>query len=210
MPGPSFSLIFHSCLRTDVVKTALFTMRFGSGGTDIPSMIDQTVAEITALFRRDQFPQRHLHLLRILDAIHKSHPVHQSDAVGIRNNGGLVKYISHNQIGTLSANSRNASSLLKSSGTLPPYFFQHLHAGTDIPCLTFSQSTRADNLLNLIHIRCCQRIHIRKFLIEILYYHIHSGIRTLGCQPHTDQQLPGIVIVQRAVRIRIFLSSGAR
>ena len=81
-------------------------MRLRPGSTDLPSMIDEPMTEITALFRRYQFPQRHLHLLRIFDTIYKSHPVHQSNAMGIRNNGGFVKYISHNQIGTLSADTR--------------------------------------------------------------------------------------------------------
>ena len=49
----------------------------------------------------------------------------------------------------------------------------------------------------------CQGSHIRIFLIKSFHHHVHSGIRALGCQPHTYQQLPRIVIIQCTVRIWI-------
>ena len=39
---------------------------------------------------------------------------------------------------------------------------------------------------------------------QILYHYIDPGIGTLGGQPHTDQQLPGVVIIQRTGSIRVF------
>ena len=40
-------------------------------------------------------------------------PVYQTDAVGIRHNSRLSKYIAHNQVGALSAHTRKGKQLIK-------------------------------------------------------------------------------------------------
>ena len=172
-------------------------------------MIDQPVAEIAAFLRRDQLPQCHLHLLRILDAVHQSHAVYQTDTVSVRHNSRLMKDVTHDQVGTLSAHARQCQQRIKILRYFSAVFFpQDLHAGTDISGLTFAQSTRPHNFFNIIYICFCQGSHIRIFLIKSFHHHVHSGIRALGCQPYTYQQLPRIVIIQCTVRIWIrFLQS---
>ena len=52
-------------------------------------MLYQTMAEVAALLRRHQFPQSHLHLFRIFDAVHDTNPVDQTDTVGIGYRGAM-------------------------------------------------------------------------------------------------------------------------
>ena len=151
-------------------------------------MFNQTMTEITALLRRHQFPQSHLHLFRVFDTVHDANSIDQTDTVGIGYNGRVAKNIPHNQIRTLSSNPRQFQQCIKIIRYLIMILFmEYLHAGADIPGLALSKSTRTDNFLNISHIRCCQRGHIRIFLIQSFYHYIHSGICTLGSKPDTDQ-----------------------
>ena len=99
-------LIRLNDLLTDICQTAPLTVRLCPGGTDFPAVTDEPVAEIAAFFRRNDFPELHLDFFRILCTIDKSHPVRQSDAMRIRHNRRLSKYIAHNQIGTLASDTR--------------------------------------------------------------------------------------------------------
>ena len=69
-------------------------------------MEHQSVTEITSLFGRDQFPQRHLYFFWIFYTVHQSNTVDQSDTVRICHDGRLPEYISHDQVGAFSPHSR--------------------------------------------------------------------------------------------------------
>ena len=69
-------------------------------------MFYKSVAEIIALFRRDDLPESHLHFFRLLDPVHKTDPVRQADTVGISDDRRLPEYIPHNKVCTLSSNAR--------------------------------------------------------------------------------------------------------
>ena len=81
---------------------------------------------------------------------------------------------------------------------------QHLHAGTDVPRLTFAQSTRMDIFFDFFRGRLRQRLYGRISRKKILHYNIDSGIRTLGSQTHADEQFPRIIIIQATMRLRVF------
>ena len=56
-------------LSTNIRQTTFITIWLRSGCTYFPAMLYQTMAEVAALLRRHQFPQSHLHLFRIFDAV---------------------------------------------------------------------------------------------------------------------------------------------
>ena len=81
-------------------------MRLRPGSTDLPSMIDEPMTEITALFRGDDLPELHLDFFRILYAVNQSHPVRQTNAMRIRHDSWLSEYLAHDQICALSPDAR--------------------------------------------------------------------------------------------------------
>ena len=96
---------FHNLypLLADIRQTAFITIRCSPRGTHGTSVIDKPMAEFTALLRRHDLPEFHLHLFRILDAVHQPDPVAESDTVGIRHDRRLAKDIPHDEIGTFSS-----------------------------------------------------------------------------------------------------------
>ena len=101
-PSGSFSLLY-TLLSTNICKAASVAVRLRPCCTDVSPMVDQPMAEITSLLRRDKLPQFHLYFLRVFDSIHKTHAVYQADTVGVCYDCRLSKYISHNQIRTLTS-----------------------------------------------------------------------------------------------------------
>ena len=59
-------------------------------------MINKAVAEVTSLLAGNDFPESHLYLLRVFDAVHESHPVCKADAMRVGYNRRLSKNIAHN------------------------------------------------------------------------------------------------------------------
>ena len=202
-------LPFHLYLKrtfADIRQTAFLAMRLRPRRTYVSSMVDKTVAEITALLRRNNLPERHLNLLRFLYIIYKADSVDQTDAMSIRHNSRLSEYISHDQIGALPSHSRQLQKRIKIIRYFSIVFVsQDLHACADVSGLALSQPAGSDNLLDIIDIRVSQCIYIRILLIKTLYYYIYPGVCTLSGQPDADQQLPCLIIVQRTACVRIFL-----
>ena len=113
----------------DVRKTAFFALRL-PGIADGPAMHHETVAQITALFGRDDLPERHLHLLRFLDAVHKADLVAQADAVGVGDDGGLAEHVAHDEICALAAHAGQCQQFLKGRRYLAVVLVpQHPHTG---------------------------------------------------------------------------------
>ena len=90
-----------------------------SGGTAIPTKQDNPVAEVTALFRRQDLSQLLFYLFRVL-ALGQSQPSANADTVGIAyyTSGDTVQ-VPQQQIGGLSAYTRNPEQLIHSSGNFP-------------------------------------------------------------------------------------------
>lgn len=81
-------------------------------------MIDKTVAEIIAFFRRDDLPESHFHLFRILHVMDKADAVGKADTVSICYNGGLAEYVPLIRFALFRPTPGSFRSALKSSGTL--------------------------------------------------------------------------------------------
>ena len=154
--------LFYTNAPADIIQTASVTIRLRSCRTHLPSVIHQSVAEITAFFRRDQFPKRHLYFFRLFNVVHQPHTVHQTDTMCVCYNGRLPKHIAHDQIRTFSAYSGKLQQLVKIIRYSAVILIsQNLHTCTDIPCLTPSKSAWTDNRFDIIHICFCQCIYIR-------------------------------------------------
>ena len=76
-------------------------------------MLYQTMAEVAAFLRRHQFPQSHLHLFRIFDAVHDTNPVDQTDTMCICHDGRFAEDIPHDQIRTFASDPRKFQQCIK-------------------------------------------------------------------------------------------------
>ena len=143
--------------------------------------------------------------MRLLDAVHKADLIAQPDAVGVGDDGGLAEHIPHDQVCALAPHAGQGKQFVKSVGhpavVLVP---QHPHTGRDIPRLGVPQPAGLDDGFNVLRFGGSQRGYAWVFGKQLLHHNVHPGIRALGGQPHTDQQLPRVVIVQRAPCIRVF------
>ena len=110
-------LFFYAVLLTDIREHTPFTVRCRPRSTDLASVLHKPVAERASFFRRHNFPECHLHLLRILAVMHEPDAVAQPDAVRIRHNRRLFEYIAHNQVRTFPSHARELQKCVKSSGT---------------------------------------------------------------------------------------------
>ena len=151
---------------TDICQTAFLTMRLRPRCTDVSSVIYQPMAEITAFFRRDDLPKFHLYFLRFLDSIYQTDPVTESDAMRIRNNRRFAEHIPHDQVRTLSSDSRKFQQFIKIIRNFSTIFItEYTHTGTDISRLTLSKSTWSYDFFNLFRCCFCQCVDIRVLCI---------------------------------------------
>ena len=168
-------------------------------------MHHKAVAKVAAFLRRNDLPQGHLHLLRLLNAVHKADLIAQPDAVGVGNDGGLAEHIPHDEVCALAPYAGQSEQLLKGIGhTAVVLIPQHPHTSRDIPRLGVSQPAGLDDGFNVLRLGGSQRRYAWVFCKQLLHHNVHPGIRALGGQPHADQQLPCVVVVQGATSIRVF------
>ena len=125
----------------------------------------------------------------------------------IRHNGRFSEHIPQYKVCTLASDTGQPQKLLHRIRDPPAVFrHQHPHTPTDIPGFASAQSAWTDNLLDLLRRCLCKRLRTWILCVQILYYNIDSGIRTLCSKPDTDKQFPRIIIIQCAVCIRICLT----
>ena len=196
---------FLQVFLADIRQAAFVAVGLGPGGADLPSVINQPVAEIAAFLRRNNFPECHLHPFRVFDPVHQADPVAQADTVSVGDNGGLAKYVPHNQVGAFPAypgKSQQGIKVLRDPATI--LIGDNFHAGYNVPGFAPPQAAGADYLLHGILPGGCQSGRGGIFGKQVLHHHIHPGVGALGGQAHLHQQLPGVVIVQGAVGQRVF------
>ena len=159
--------IFSNLFTTDIRQTTFLTMWLRPRCTDVSSVIYQPVAEITAFFRWDDLPKFHLYFLRFLDSIYQTDPVTESDAMRIRNNRRFAEHIPHDQVRTLSSDSRKFQQFIKIIRDFSIIFItEHAHTCTDIPRFTLAQSAWSYNFFDLFRCGFCQCIDIRVLLLH--------------------------------------------
>ena len=189
----------------DIIETAAVTVRLCPRCTDFSSMIDKTVAEIIAFFRRYDLPESHFHLFRILHVMDKADAVGKADTVSICYNGRLAEYVPHDQVCAFSAHTGKLQKCVKVFRHLVVILFvENAHTGADVPGFAFPRPQDVQ-WLRLLPALLLPGLHIRVFCIEILNNYIDPGIGALSCQTDTYKKLPGIIIIQCTVCIRIFL-----
>lgn len=188
----------------DIVQAASVAVGLRPGSTYIPPVINKTVAEVTPLLWRNDFPKLHLHLFRLLHILYKANPVTKAYTVSICNNRRLSKDITHNQIRTFPSYARKPKQSIKiiryMAAILVPQYF---HTGAYIPCLAFPEAAGLHNRLNIRRVGISQCINIRIFCVKIFHDHIYPRVSALGRKTDTYQKLPRLIIVKRTSRIGI-------
>ena len=125
--------------------------------------------------------------------------------MGICHDGRLAEDIPHYQVGAFAANPRQGEQRIKIIGhTAVKFIPQHPHTGGNIPRLAVAQPAGLDNGFDLLRAGGGQLPDAGKPGKQLLHNNIHPCIGALGCQTHRHQQLPCVVIVQRAVTCRVF------
>ena len=176
-----------------------------AGDTDRPAVMDEAVAEVAALFGRNNLPQLPLHFARLMDIIHKSDQIAQTDTMSIGDNSGFSEHIPHNQVCAFPPDSGEGEYFLKTVRNISPIpVAQYFHAGGNIPGFASAKTAGTHDLLYFFNVCFSKCVDGRKLFIQLRSDLVHPLIRTLCCKPHTDQKLPGILIGQRAVCIGIF------
>ena len=137
---------FGAAVSADILQTADPALRMPCDA-DCPSVIDESVTEIAAFLRRNDFPQFPLDLCRLSDIVHKTDQIAEADAVCICDDGRLSEDVSHHQIGTLSSYTGELQKLPhRIRDTIMILFVQHPHAAGDISGLARPQAAGSDNL----------------------------------------------------------------
>ena len=163
------------------------------------------MAEAVSLLGGNDLPQLLLDLGRVLAVVHKTDAVAQANAVGICHDGRLAEDIPHYQVGAFAANPRQGEQRIKIIGhTAVKFIPQHPHTGGNIPRLAVAQPAGLDNGFDLLRAGGGQLPDAGKPGKQLLHNNIPPCIGALGCQTHRHQQLPCVVIVQRAVTCRVF------
>ena len=123
-----------------------------AGDTDRRAVMDEAVAEVASLFRRDDLPQLPLHFDRLTEAIHKSDQVAQTDTMSIGNNRGFSENIPHDQLCAFSPDSWEGQYFLKGVRNISPIpVAQYFHAGGNIPGFTPAKAAGTHDLLYFFH-----------------------------------------------------------
>ena len=98
--------LLHSHLFTDIVQTTAVTIRFCPRRTYFTSMIHKTVTQIIPFLRRNDLPECHLYFFGFFDSIDKTNTVCKADTVCVSYECRFSKYLSHDQLRTLSSHTR--------------------------------------------------------------------------------------------------------
>ena len=142
-----------------------------SGDADGAAMVYKAVAEVIALFRRDDLPEFALYLCRLFDVVDEADQVAETDAVGVGDDGRLAEDIAHDKVCALAADAGQGQELFEClRHMIIVLLVQDAHAGADVAGLAAAQAAGAD---------------------------------ALGGQADAHQELPGLFIVQRALRDRV-------
>ena len=123
-----------------------------TGDTDRPAVMDEAVAEVAALFGRNNLPQLPLHFARLMDIIHKSDQIAQTDTMSIGDNGGLSEHIPHNQVCAFPPDSGKGQYFLKGIRNISVIpVAQYFHTRGNIPGFAPAKAAGTHDLLYFFH-----------------------------------------------------------
>ena len=175
-----------------------------SGDADGAAMVYKAVTEVIALFRRDDLPEFALYLCRLFDVVDEADQVAETDAVGVGDDGRLAEDIAHDKVCALAADAGQGQELFEGLRHMVVVLLvQDAHAGADVAGLAAAQAAGADDLFNFLRFRGSQCRHVRVFFVQQRCDLVYTGVGALGGQADAHQELPGLFIVQRALRDRV-------
>ena len=169
-------------------------------------MQHDAVAEIARALRRQEPSQFPLDLLRLFQPVHQTEPVRDADAVRVHDHrAGDAVHVAEDEVRGLAPHAGQRRQLLHRRGHLPAVLFQqHLRAGDDVPRFGAEKAAGVHVFLHLLRIGLREGLECRKTREERGRDLIDALVGALGGQPHGEEQLVGLVIVERAARLRVF------
>ena len=175
-----------------------------SGDADGAAVVYEAVAEVIALFRRDDLPQFALYFCRLFDIVDEADQVAEADAVGIGDDGRFAEDIAHDEVGALSADAGQGQEFFEGLRHMVVVLVvEDAHAGADVAGLAAAQAAGTDDFFDLLRFRGGECRDIREFFVEQRCDLVYARIGALGGQADAHQELPGLFIVQRALRDRV-------
>ena len=126
--------------------------------------------------------------------------------MGVGHDGRLAEHVAHDEVRALAADAGQGQQFFKGGGHLAVVLVpQHPHTGGDVPRLGAAQAAGLYDGFNVLRFCGGKGGHAGVFCKQIFHHDVHPCIGALGRQPHTDQQLPGVVIIQCAPGVRVLL-----
>ena len=190
-------------MAADIAQAAGGTLG-ASGDADGTAMVYKAVAEVIALFRRDDLPEFALYLCRLFDVVDEADQVAEADAVGVGDDGRFAEDVAHDKVCALSADAGQSQELFEGLRHMVVVLVvKDAHTGTDVAGLAAAQAAGADDLLDFLRFGGGKCRNVREFFVQQRCDLVHTGIGALGCKADTHQELPGLFIVQCALCDRI-------
>ena len=157
------------------------------------------MAEVGALLRRQDGPELPLHLQGVLGAVCDPQPPCDADAVGVADVGGLVINVPQDEVRRLPSHAGQTRELLHGAGDLPVKALQQLPGAADqVPGLPVEEAAGADIGLHLLRLRLGEALQRREAGEERRRHLVYPGIGTLGREPHGEEQLIILLVLQGA------------
>ena len=192
-------------MAADVAEAAGSALR-AAGDADGAAVVYEAVAEVIAFFGRNDLPQFALHFRGFFDVVNEADQVAQADAVGIGDDSGFAEDIAHNEVSALSTDTGQSQEFIEGLRHMVIILLvKNSHAGTDVACLASPESAWTDDLFNLLRFRCCECRNVGKFFVQKRCDLVDAGVGTLSREADTHQELPGLFVVQCALRNGVFL-----
>jgi hypothetical protein len=172
----------------------------------IGAVENDAVAESGRGLGRENFAKLPLDLFRLLQVVHQTEAVGDTDAVGIHNGtAGDMKHIAKDQVGGLAADAGKGGELLHGGRDLTVMLFQqNFGARHNIPGFGMIEAAGVDILLHLGDVGGSKVFQGgiagkegRGDLIDAL-------IRTLGGKANREEKLVGFGIIEGTVGLRVF------
>ncbi len=171
-----------------------------AGGTHIPAKLYDAVAEGTLLLRLDQRGQNFLYPGRILEgAVIKAQPPADADAVGVADHPRLSVYVTQQEIGDLPpypGQSKQGFHVVRHQAVIHPH--QDVAGRFDALRLGVVQAAGTDNGLDGGQIRLGHGFRRGEGGEQLPADQVHPGVGTLSGEPHGEQQLIVLFILQGA------------
>ena len=166
------------------------------------------MAEVVGLLRGQHGPQVFLHLFR--GGIGgKPQPPRDADAVGVGHHGGLAVYVPQHQVGGLAAHPGQLQQVLHVVGDFAAkLLFDHPAGAQNVLGLGPPEPAGVDELPDLLLGALTEGLQGGEAGKQCGGHQVYPGVGALGREPHGDEKLQGVGVVQGADGVGVFMLQG--